>query len=186
MTQAKDAAAPAGNFLRHIVERDLAEGTYAGRRFAGTPGDAAHHADAPPDPAKIRTRFPPEPNGYLHIGHAKSICLNFGLAEQYDGICHMRFDDTNPEKEEQEFVDGILDAVHWLGYHWGHDDENLYHASDYFQWMYDFAVELIKHGDAYVDSQSADEMRASRGNLTEPGTPSPFRDRSIEENLKLF
>src|ERR1035438_9092440 len=108
--------ARASNFLRHIIERDLAEGTYAARRFAGTPGDAAHHAAAPPDAAKIRTRFPPEPNGYLHIGHAKSICLNFGLAEDYGGICHLRFDDNNPEKEEQEYVDAIVDSVHWLGF----------------------------------------------------------------------
>ena len=174
------------NFIRQAIERDLAAGKYAQRRWGGEPGPTPVHADAPADPAKIRTRFPPEPNGYLHIGHAKSICLNFGLAEQYDGVCHMRFDDTNPEKEEQEFVDGILDAVHWLGFHWGRNDENLYHASDYFQWMYDFAVELIRHGDAYVDSQSAEEMRASRGTLTEPGKPSPFRDRPVEENLKLF
>ena len=108
------------------------------------------------------------------------------MAEKYDGVCHMRFDDTNPEKEEQEFVDGILDAVHWLGYHWGRNDENLYHASDYFPWMYEFAVELIKHGDAYVDSQTAEEMRATRGNLTEHGIASPHRSRSVEENLKLF
>ena len=187
-----DTKAPASesahvtNFIRQAIERDLASGRYAQRRWGGEPGPTPVHANAPADPAKIRTRFPPEPNGYLHIGHAKSICLNFGLAEQYDGVCHMRFDDTNPEKEEQEFVDGILDAVHWLGFHWGRNDENLYHASDYFQWMYDFAVELIRHGDAYVDSQSAEEMRASRGTLTEPGKPSPFRDRPVEENLKLF
>src|SRR5687767_102529 len=174
------------NFIRQHIERDLEAGKYAQRRWAGEPGPAPKHANAPLDPAKIRTRFPPEPNGYLHIGHAKSIILNFGTAERYDGVCHMRFDDTNPEKEEQEFVDGILDAVHWLGYHWGKDDENLYHASDYFQWMYDFAVELIKHGDAYVDSQTAEEMRATRGTLTEHGIESPHRSRSVEENLRLF
>jgi glutaminyl-tRNA synthetase len=174
------------NFIRQHIERDLAEGKYAGRRWGGEPGPTATHASAPIDAAKIRTRFPPEPNGYLHIGHAKSICLNFGLAEAYGGICHMRFDDTNPEKEEQEFVDGILDAVHWLGYHWGKDDENLYHASDYFEWMYDFAVELVKHGDAYVDSQTADEMRATRGSLTEHGIESPYRSRSVDESLRLF
>ena len=118
MNSPKEAAAPASNFLRHIVERDLEAGTYAARTFAGTPGDAAHHAGAPPDPARIRTRFPPEPNGYLHIGHAKSITLNFGLAQEYGGICHLRFDDTNPEKEEQEYVDAIIDAVRWLGFDW--------------------------------------------------------------------
>ena len=107
-----------GNFLRAIIERDLEAGTYAQRHFAGTPGDAAHHAAGPLDPARIRTRFPPEPNGYLHIGHAKSICLNFGLARDYGGVCHMRFDDTNPEKEEQEYVDGILESVRWLGFSW--------------------------------------------------------------------
>ncbi len=174
------------NFIRQHVEKDLEAGKYAQRRWGGEPGPADKHAQAPLDPAKIRTRFPPEPNGYLHIGHAKSIILNFGMAERYDGVCHMRFDDTNPEKEEQEFVDGILDAVHWLGYHWGKNDENLYHASDYFEWMYEFAQALIKHGDAYVDSQTAEEMRATRGTLTEHGIESPYRSRSVEENLKLF
>ena len=174
------------NFIRQAIERDLASGKYAERKWGGHPGPLPVHANAPKDPAKIRTRFPPEPNGYLHIGHAKSICLNFGMAEEYGGVCHMRFDDTNPEKEEQEFVDSILDAVHWLGFKWGKDDENLYHASSYFDWMYEFAVELIKHGDAYVDSQSAEEMRASRGSLTEHGTVSPYRSRSVEENLRLF
>ncbi len=174
------------NFIRQHIERDLAQGKYASRKWGGEPGPASKHAAAPADPAKIRTRFPPEPNGYLHIGHAKSICLNFGLAEDFDGVCHMRFDDTNPEKEEQEFVDAILDSVHWLGYHWGRNDENLYHASDYFDWMYDFAVKLIGHGDAYVDSQTADELRATRGSLTEHGIESPHRTRSAAENLKLF
>jgi glutaminyl-tRNA synthetase len=174
------------NFIRQHIERDLAEGKYSARRWGSRPGPLATHQDAPLDPARIRTRFPPEPNGYLHIGHAKSICLNFGLADDYGGVCHMRFDDTNPEKEEQEFVDGILDAVHWLGYHWGRNDENLYHASDYFDWMYDFAVALIEHGDAYVDSQSAEEIRATRGSFSEHGIDSPHRTRSVEENLRLF
>jgi glutaminyl-tRNA synthetase len=185
-----DSKTPEGahltNFIRQAIERDLASGKYAERKWGGRPGPLPVHANAPKDPAKIRTRFPPEPNGYLHIGHAKSICLNFGMAEEYGGVCHMRFDDTNPEKEEQEFVDSILDAVHWLGFKWGKDNENLYHASGYFDWMYEFAVELIKHGDAYVDSQSAEEMRASRGSLTEHGTESPYRNRPVEENLRLF
>ena len=120
----KAAAAPAAesqkssNFLRQIIEHDLAAGTYASRRWAGSPGDAAHQAAGQPDPAKIRTRFPPEPNGYLHIGHAKSICLNFGLARDYGGVCHLRFDDTNPEKEEMEYVNTIIDSVKWLGFDW--------------------------------------------------------------------
>ncbi|MFZ3322028.1 MAG: glutamine--tRNA ligase/YqeY domain fusion protein [Usitatibacter sp.] len=174
------------NFIRQRIDEDLATGKYSQRHWGGEPGPAATHAKAPIDPAKIRTRFPPEPNGYLHIGHAKSIYLNFGLAQEYDGACHMRFDDTNPEKEEQEYVDAILDSVHWLGFHWGRNDENLYHASDYFGWMYEFAVELIKHGDAYVDSQTADEMRATRGSLTEHGMESQYRKRTVEQNLKLF
>ena len=190
MTPSKDA--PAGsNFLRPIVERDLAEGTYASRRFAGTPGGARHHAGAPADPARIRTRFPPEPNGYLHIGHAKSICLNFGLARDYGGICHLRFDDTNPEKEEQEYVDAILDAVRWLGFDW-HAAEpalgnatapHLYFASDYFDFMYEAAEALVTAGHAYVDEQSADELRAARGDFGTPGTDSPFRTRTPAENL---
>jgi glutaminyl-tRNA synthetase len=175
------------NFLRQIIERDLAQGAYAGRRFAGTPGDAAHHAAGAPDPARIRTRFPPEPNGYLHIGHAKSITLNFGLAAEYGGVCHMRFDDTNPEKEEQEYVDGILDAVHWLGFGWrAHDTEHLFYASNYFDFMYRAAEALIEADHAYVDEQSADEMRANRGDFNTPGTASPFRDRTPAENLARF
>ncbi|HUL97447.1 MAG TPA: glutamine--tRNA ligase/YqeY domain fusion protein [Usitatibacter sp.] len=174
------------NFIRQHIDRDLAEGKYSQRRWGGKPGPAATHANAPVDPAKIRTRFPPEPNGYLHIGHAKSICLNFGLAREYGGICHMRFDDTNPEKEEQEYVDAILDSVKWLGFDYGKNDEYLYHASSYFDWMYEFAVELIKHGDAYVDSQTAEELRATRGSLTEHGMESPYRKRSVEESLALF
>src|SRR5438876_1630947 len=166
-----------GNFLRHIVERDLAQGAYAQRHFAGTPGDAAHHAAGPLDPAKIRTRFPPEPNGYLHIGHAKSITLNFGLAAEYGGVCHLRFDDTNPEKEEQEYVDSIIDAVQWLGFDWradfnGQRVEHLYYASNYFDFMYRAAEALISAGHAYVDEQTAEEMRATRGDFNTPGTNS--------------
>jgi glutaminyl-tRNA synthetase len=171
------------NFIRNHIDADLAASKYAGRRWAGAPGPAAAHAAAAADPAKIRTRFPPEPNGYLHFGHAKSICLNFGLAQDYGGACHLRFDDTNPEKEEQEYVDSIVDAVHWLGYDWG---PHLYYASDYFAWMYAFAERLIETGHAYVDSQSAEAMRAGRGTLTEPGRNSPHRDRSAAENLDLF
>ena len=179
------------NFLRQIVERDLAEGTYAQRRFAGTPGDAAHHAAGQSDPAKIRTRFPPEPNGYLHIGHAKSITLNFGLAAEYAGVCHLRFDDTNPEKEEQEYVDSILDAVQWLGFDWhaafdGVSTSHLYYASHYFDFMYRAAEALIEAGHAYVDEQSADEMRANRGDFGHAGTDSPFRSRTPAENLARF
>jgi len=174
---------PVSNFIRQIVEADLASGKHAGVTWAGKPGPAAAHAGAPIDPAKIRTRFPPEPNGYLHIGHAKSIILNFGLARDYGGACHLRFDDTNPEKEEQEYVDAIVDAVRWLGFDWGRDE---YFASDYFDFMYEAAQYLITSGHAYVDSQSAEEMRHNRGTLTEPGKGSPFRSRSVAENLDLF
>ncbi|MCX7176895.1 MAG: glutamine--tRNA ligase/YqeY domain fusion protein [Proteobacteria bacterium] len=174
---------PATNFIRNIIEADLAGGKYAARRWGGRPGPAQAHAGATPDEEKIRTRFPPEPNGYLHYGHAKSICLNFGLARDYGGVCHLRFDDTNPEKEEKEYVESIIDSVKWLGFDWR---ENLYHASDYFAWMYEFAEYLIRTGHAYVDSQSADEMRANRGTLTEPGRDSPNRERSPEESLDLF
>lgn len=177
----------AANFIRNIIEADLAAGKHAQRRWAGHPGLAAEHAAAPLDPAKIRTRFPPEPNGYLHFGHAKSILLNFGLAAEFGGRCHMRFDDTNPEKEEQEYVDSILDSVRWLGCSWQDETENnLYYASNYFDWMLQFAEYLIDAGHAYVDSQSAEEMRARRGTLTEAGQDSPFRNRSIEENRALF
>lgn len=172
------------NFLRGIIERDLETGTWAQRRFGGTPGDAAHHQAGAPDPAKIRTRFPPEPNGYLHVGHAKSICLNFGLARDYGGVCHLRFDDTNPEKEEQEYVDAIIEAVHWLGFDWNvGGTSHLYWASDYFDFMYRAAEALVEAGLAYVDEQSAEEMRASRGDFATPGTNSPFRDRAPAENL---
>ena len=149
------------NFIRQVVEADLAAGTYA----------------------KVRTRFPPEPNGYLHFGHVKSICLNFGLAQQYGGQCNLRFDDTNPEKEEQEYVDSIKEGVKWLGFDWGKTD--LY-ASDYFGRLYEFAEALISAGLAYVDSQSAEQISATRGTFTEPGKDSPWRNRGVAENLELF
>ncbi len=177
------AAASTSNFIRSHIEADLAAGKYAARGWAGKPGPAQSHAGATADPAKIRTRFPPEPNGYLHLGHAKSICLNFGLAEHYGGACHLRFDDTNPEKEEQEYVDSIRDAVKWLGFDWG---PHGYFASDYFDFMYAAAEHLIESGNAYVDEQSAEEMRRNRGTLTEPGRPSPWRERPAAESLARF
>ncbi len=161
----KPARAPqapsTSNFIRQIVEADLASKKHA----------------------RIRTRFPPEPNGYLHFGHAKSICLNFGLAQQYGGLTNLRFDDTNPTKEEQEYVDAIKDAVKWLGFEWG---DNEFFASDYFEKLYGFAEELVRRGLAYVDSQTQEQMRENRGTLTSPGRNSPVRDRSIEENLDLL
>jgi len=186
--ETSDNAAPvATNFIRNIIDAELAAGKHAQRRWSGRPGLAAQQLAGELDPARIRTRFPPEPNGYLHFGHAKSICLNFGLARDYGGRCHLRFDDTNPEKEEKEYVDSIIDAVHWLGFSWSDDKEdNLYYASDYFDWMVACAEYLIESGHAYVDSQSADEMRANRGTLTEPGKDSPYRKRSPEENMLLF
>ncbi len=156
------AATPASNFLRAIVAEDVRTGKHGGR---------------------VITRFPPEPNGYLHYGHAKSICLNFGLAAEFGGRCNLRFDDTNPVKEDVEFEDSIADAVHWLGFDWG---EHRYHASDYYDQLYTFAEWFIEQGLAYVDSQSAAQMRASRGSFAEPGIPSPYRDRSVGENLDLF
>jgi glutaminyl-tRNA synthetase len=132
---------------------------------------------------KVHTRFPPEPNGYLHIGHAKSICLNFGIAEEYNGLCNLRFDDTNPSKEDVEYVESIQDDVKWLGFSW---DDRMYYASDYFDKLYEYAIQLIKDGKAYVDDLNAEEIRAYRGTLTQPGKNSPYRDRSIEENLDLF
>ena len=179
--------ASSSNFIRAAIEVDLASGKYAGRAWGGKPGPAKTHEGAPPDPAKIRTRFPPEPNGYLHIGHAKAICLNFGLALDYGGACHLRYDDTNPEKEEQEYVDSIAAGVKWLGFSWEHaGSSHLYFASDYFDSMYYAAEYLIEQGHAYVDSLSADQMRALRGTLTEPGRNSPYRDRRPDESLKLF
>ena len=178
-----EAVASTSNFIRSHIEADLAAGKYVTRTWGGKPGPARVHAGAPVDVAKIRTRFPPEPNGYLHLGHAKSICLNFGLALHYAGACHLRFDDTNPEKEEQEYVDSIRDAVQWLGFDWG---PNGYFASDYFDYMYEAAEYLISAGHAYVDEQSAEEMRANRGTLTEPGKPGPWRERPAAESLARF
>ncbi|RUR70110.1 glutamine--tRNA ligase/YqeY domain fusion protein [Variovorax guangxiensis] len=190
----KTTAAPS-NFLRHVIENDLAQGAYSGRKWGGSPGNAAHHAQGMADPAKVRMRFPPEPNGYLHIGHAKSIWLNFELAKEYGGVSHLRFDDTNPEKEDQEYVDSIRDAVKWLGYETyladrpsapGTLQPHEYFASDYFDFMYEAAEYLIGAGLAYVDEQTADEVRANRGDFNTPGTDSPFRTRTPEENLARF
>jgi glutaminyl-tRNA synthetase len=189
-----DTAKPS-NFLRHVIEGDLEQGTYASRRWGGTPGDAAHHAQGMQDPARVRMRFPPEPNGYLHIGHAKSIWLNFELAKEYGGVCHLRFDDTNPEKEEQEYVDAIVDAVKWMGYrttavddpaHPGASNDHVYFASNYFDFMYRAAEYLVGAGLAYVDEQSAEEIRATRGDFNTPGTDSPYRSRSVDENRQRF
>jgi glutaminyl-tRNA synthetase len=189
MSAPNDEVRHASNFLRQIIERDLELGTYAQRHFSGAPGDAAQQAAGPIDTARVRTRFPPEPNGFLHVGHAKSICLNFGLARDYGGVCHLRFDDTNPEKEEQAYVDAIIDAVHWLGFDWTDPAQgrtHLYYASNYFDFMYRAAEALIEAGLAYVDEQTPDEMRAHRGNLTEPGIDSPFRARAPADNLARF
>jgi glutaminyl-tRNA synthetase len=187
MSSEKTPIPAASNFIRAIIEKDLALSKYATKKWAGSPGDAAHQDAGAVDTAKIRTRFPPEPNGYLHIGHAKSIFLNFGLARDFEGVCHLRFDDTNPEKESQEYVDSITDAVKWLGFDWQNNNEsNLYFASNYFDFMYRAAESLIEAGHAYVDSQTAEEMRITRGTLTEAGKNSPWRDRSVAENLSLF
>ena len=191
MTQPSSPATPeehkVSNFLRQIIEADLDKGTYASRRWAGSPGDAAHHAKGAPDPAKIRTRFPPEPNGYLHVGHAKSICINFGLAQEYGGVCHLRFDDTNPEKEDTEYVNAIIDAVKWLGFSWSQPgNDKAYQASDYFDFMYRAAEYLIEAGHAYVDEQTPEEMRINRGDFGKPGVNSPFRSRTPTENLVRF
>jgi glutaminyl-tRNA synthetase len=184
---ASKPAASASNFLRAVIERDLDAGVYAVRHWGGQPGDAAHHQAGRPDPAKIRTRFPPEPNGYLHVGHAKSIWLNFSLAVEYGGVCHLRFDDTNPEKEEQEYVDAIEEMVRWLGWNWEvHGTPHLYFASDYFDFMYRAAEHLITAGHAYVDEQSAEQMRKARGDFGTPGTDSPYRDRPADDSLARF
>jgi glutaminyl-tRNA synthetase len=162
MTAGETPVAEAGrDFIRDIIGSDLASKRHAG----------------------VVTRFPPEPNGYLHIGHAKAICLNFGVAQEFGGRCHLRFDDTNPIKEEQEYIDAIKQDVRWLGFDWG---EHLYHASDYFEQLYAWAEHLIRNGIAYIDDQSQAEMRARRGTLTEPGQDSPYRNRTVEENLDLF
>jgi len=180
-------SAPASNFLRTIIDNDLKSGRYQDRQWAPPPSPAEVRRAGAPDPARIRTRFPPEPNGYLHIGHAKSICLNFGLARDYQGICHLRFDDTNPEKEEDEYVHAIIDMVRWLGFDWTQGGvEHCFYASDYFETLYRFAEALVQAGHAYVDEQSADAMRAARGTLTEPGTDSPWRDRPAAESLALL
>lgn len=149
------------NFIEAIVEKDLAEGKNGGR---------------------VQTRFPPEPNGYLHIGHAKAICLDFGIAERHNGVCNLRFDDTNPVKEDVEYIDSIKEDIEWLGFHWN----NIYYASDYFQQLYDFAIELIKEGKAYVDEQSSELIAQQKGTPTQPGVESPYRNRPIEESLDLF
>ena len=175
------------NFIRNIIEKNLEANLYNEKKWSGLPGPEYSHKDAPIDTAKIRTRFPPEPNGYLHFGHAKSIILNFSLAADFGGRCHLRFDDTNPEKENEEYVKSIIDSVHWLGYQFQDEHENnLYYASNYFDYMYEAAKVLINAGLAYVDKQTAEEIRNNRGSLTEPGRDSPFRNQSIEENLKLF
>ncbi len=157
-----DNVVKSNNFIHQIVEEEIKEGKNAGR---------------------VHTRFPPEPNGYLHIGHAKSICLNFGTAQKYNGLTNLRFDDTNPSKEDTEYVDSIMEDVHWLGFTWG---DRLYYASDYFDRLFDFAVKLISEGKAYVDDQDAETISAQKGTPTRPGTESPFRNRSIQENLDLF
>ncbi len=150
------------NFIRDIIDEDIKSHKHEG---------------------KVHTRFPPEPNGYLHIGHAKSICLNFGLANDYNGLCNLRFDDTNPVKEDIEYVESIEEDIRWLGFDW---EDRMYYASDYFDRMYEFAEQLIIEGKAFVDSSSAEEIKNSRGTPTEPGQESPYRTRSVEENLKLF
>ena len=175
------------NFIRTLIEEDIEKGATVPRKWCGHPAPYSEQVKGVDDPARIRTRFPPEPNGYLHIGHAKSICINFGMARDFGGYAHMRFDDTNPGKESPEYVESIKETVKWLGFSWEHNGENdLFFASSYFKWMYQFAEYLIRTGYAYVDEQTQDEMRANRGTLTEPGKDSPFRNRSVEENLRVF
>ncbi|UCD17587.1 MAG: glutamine--tRNA ligase, partial [Candidatus Zixiibacteriota bacterium] len=158
---ANESVAPS-NFIKEIIEKDLAENKNNGR---------------------VHTRFPPEPNGFLHIGHAKAICLNYGIASEYGGKYNLRFDDTNPTKEETEYVEAIMRDIRWLGFDW---EDRLFYASDYFDQLYEYAIQLVKDGKAYVDDLNADEIREYRGTLTKPGEDSPYRNRSIEENLDLF
>ena len=160
-THAESSEKKGLNFVEEIVVEDLKAGKNDGR---------------------LQTRFPPEPNGYLHIGHAKAICMDFGIAEKYGGVCNLRLDDTNPIKEDTEYVEAIKEDIQWLGFKWG----EIYHASDYFQQLWDFAVRLIKEGKAYIDEQSSEQIAEQKGTPTQPGTPSPYRDRPIEENLELF
>jgi glutaminyl-tRNA synthetase len=162
MNENEETKSTTPNFIKDIIEKDIAESKNDGR---------------------VHTRFPPEPNGYLHIGHAKSICLNFGLARQYGGVCNLRFDDTNPIKEEEEYVESIKEDIRWLGFDWG---DRLYYASDYYDQLYEYALKLIKKGKAYVCDLGPDQIREYRGTLKEPGKESPFRNRSVEENLDLF
>jgi len=171
------------NFIRAIVEKNISQDLYAEKKWGGSPGDAKHHDQGSVDAAKIRTRFPPEPNGYLHIGHAKSIFLNFGLAHDFGGKCHLRFDDTNPEKENEEYVHSIIDNVEWLGFD---ATTHQYFASQYFAFMFEAAKSLIASGHAYVDQQSPDEIRENRGTLTSPGKNSPWRDHDHDYHLNLF
>jgi len=149
------------NFIEQIVEKDLAEGKNGGR---------------------VQTRFPPEPNGYLHIGHAKAICMDFGIAAKYGGVCNLRFDDTNPTKEDMEYIDAIREDIQWLGFKWA----NVYNASDYFQQLWDFAINLIKEGKAYIDEQTSEQIAQQKGTPTQPGVESPYRNRPVEESLELF
>jgi len=186
-TNQKNKIISSSNFIRAKIEKDISNNLYKNKLWNKIPGNGVHQSNGSLDEAKIRTRFPPEPNGYLHIGHAKSIFLNFGLAKDFSGACHLRFDDTNPEKENQEYVDSIIENVKWLGFNWNFKkEENLYYASNYFDHMYEAAVLLIKSGFAYVDQQNADEIRENRGTLTTPGKDSPWRDHSIEDHLKWF
>ena len=162
-TQSREGPAPSQNFIHEFIAEDIAPGG----RFAGI---------------QVHTRFPPEPNGYLHIGHAKAICMDFGIAQKYGGVCNLRFDDTNPQKEDTEYVEAIKKDIEWLGFHWGH----VYYASDYFQQLWDFAVRLIKEGKAYVDEQTSEQIAEQKGTPTQPGVESPFRGRPVEESLALF